>query len=174
MPTLSIREATPEDSAAIAGVQVRAWQWAYRKQLPDALLDGMSVEQRTEVWGQILGRDRQSALTWVAELDGMPIGFASAGHCRDTDMPSGTGELYAVYLAEEQYTRHSVGTMLFVEASNFLRGELDCSSVTAWVVETNIIARNFYESLGFRPDGATQRQEESGATWTEVRYSMEL
>jgi hypothetical protein len=48
----TIRPATAEDAAGIAAVHVRSWQVAYRGQLPDALLDSLSVDQRTRWWGE--------------------------------------------------------------------------------------------------------------------------
>ncbi len=45
---LRIREAGPKDAEAIANVHVRAWQEAYRGQLTDDYLDGLTVEDRLE------------------------------------------------------------------------------------------------------------------------------
>ena len=51
--TLPVRAATPDDARGIAEVHVAGWRWAYRGQMPDALLDSLSVEDRAEkrrVW----------------------------------------------------------------------------------------------------------------------------
>ena len=40
-----------------------------------------------------------------------------------------------------------------------------------WVLETNARARRFYESLGFRPDGASKIfLERPYGSWRELRY----
>jgi hypothetical protein len=39
-----VREASVNDAAAIADLHVRAWQMAYRGIVPDAILDGMSID----------------------------------------------------------------------------------------------------------------------------------
>jgi hypothetical protein len=49
-PALSVRPARPGYAAAIAEVHVRTWQAAYRGQIPDAFLDGLSVERHHEAW----------------------------------------------------------------------------------------------------------------------------
>ena len=41
-----MREAILADAEAIATVHVRSWQAAYRGQLPDEYLDGLTVEDR--------------------------------------------------------------------------------------------------------------------------------
>ena len=43
---LTVRRATPEDAAGVAGVHVRSWQVAYRGLLPDDYLDGLRPEDR--------------------------------------------------------------------------------------------------------------------------------
>jgi hypothetical protein len=43
---LSVRAATPDDAAAVAGVHVRSWQAAYRGLIADAYLDGLNPDDR--------------------------------------------------------------------------------------------------------------------------------
>jgi hypothetical protein len=45
-----IRKAAVEDAAAIAMVNVRSWQIAYRGMMPDSFLDAFDVETRRLVW----------------------------------------------------------------------------------------------------------------------------
>jgi len=59
-----IRSATVEDAIGIAEAHVASWQTAYRGLLPQALLDGLSVERRTTQWQE----DRfEQATLWVLE-----------------------------------------------------------------------------------------------------------
>lgn len=76
MCATSVRPATPDDAAAIAGVHVRSWQVAYRGVVPDVILDGLSVEQRRTTWRQLLVDDHGS-LTLVADRGGEVAGFCS-------------------------------------------------------------------------------------------------
>jgi hypothetical protein len=47
------------------------------------------------------------------------------------------------------------------------------SEVTLWTFRDTPRSRSFYEALGFRGDGASQRRHMSGGA-TEVRYRMAL
>src|SRR5438552_3923990 len=104
MPELVVREGVPADARTIAEIHVRAWQTAYRGQMPDALLDSRSVDDREERWRR--GFARRAAgepfpRVWVADRDNRVIGFASGGPSQDEDATPGTGEIYAIYLEPE-------------------------------------------------------------------------
>jgi hypothetical protein len=45
-----LRPATPADAAAVAYVHVQAWRETYRGIMPDAVLEGPSVEERARAW----------------------------------------------------------------------------------------------------------------------------
>lgn len=45
-----VRIANVDDALEIATVHVKTWQCAYRGQIPDAYLDSLSIEKRTERW----------------------------------------------------------------------------------------------------------------------------
>ena len=52
-----IRRAAEADAAEIAAIHIEAWQWAYRGQIPDAYLDGLTqtIDQRVAWWKAKLG-----------------------------------------------------------------------------------------------------------------------
>lgn len=54
----------------MGSVRVRAWQAAYRGQMPDGYLDGLRAEDRAEGWARGLAGDRSAAPVLVAERDG--------------------------------------------------------------------------------------------------------
>ena len=101
------------------------------------------------------------AETVVAENDGAVVGFCGYGPSRDDDASPGTGEVYAIYLLEEIAGR-GVGRELCVHANRRLHA-LGYRSVTAWVLESNVRARRFYEAAGWTVDGGTTGCR-SGAT----------
>ena len=55
---VEVRQAIDGDAQAIAEVHVASWQGAYRGLLPDALLDGQSVERRAQWWTQAIANPR--------------------------------------------------------------------------------------------------------------------
>src|SRR5687767_5447805 len=92
---VTVRPARLADAPAMGRVHVRAWQAAYRGQMPEAYLDGLRAEDRTAHWAGALRRDDLRGTILVAERDGEVIGFAVVGPARE---PAGAGELYAINL----------------------------------------------------------------------------
>jgi hypothetical protein len=76
---MRIREAEARDAEILAQIHVRAWQEAYRGQLTDDYLDGLSVADRAEQWRGSLAHQRETWRTWVAEDGGAVIGWATTG-----------------------------------------------------------------------------------------------
>lgn len=163
-----IRDARSTDARDIAEIHVRAWQHAYRGLVADALLDGLCVADRAEVWQQQLSDEIHRTL--VAVEDGKLIGWLTFGACRDEDAAADTGEVYAVYL-DPAYWRRGVGRALWCRASGEL-AEQGYGRLTVWVLEANGRARRFYEALGGVPDvDGTRVIERAGKPLTEVRYT---
>ena len=84
-----VRLATVADAEAIAGVHVRSWQAAYRGIVPDAILDGLSVERRVAWWRSTMSEPGE-ARVWVNGPAGTVVGFAATGPARDDDLPRGS------------------------------------------------------------------------------------
>jgi GNAT superfamily N-acetyltransferase len=153
---------------------VRSWQVAYRGQLPDELLDNLSVEQRTRWWGEgWWGQETTRRRLLVAEADGEILGFAAVGPSRDESDTDGTGELYAIY-ADPDVWGQSIGRLLMERAVEELRSA-GFVEATLWVLDTNERARRFYKIAGWQTDDArrTERLRE-GVDAVEVRYRRDL
>jgi GNAT superfamily N-acetyltransferase len=168
-PARRIRAAVPDDARAIAEVHVRSWQVAYRGQLPDHLLDGLSVDSRETAWRQILESPDRN---FVVEQDGSVVGFASIGRCRDTGAGPAVGELYAIYV-EPGAWGGGIGTALMAHAVDELRRD-GYTDASLWVLESNNRARRFYEANGWRADGAAKTEQMGIAQVREVRYARPL
>ena len=139
-----IRPATLDDAQAVAHVHVEAWRTAYRGILPDAYLDGLSVEARSDMWQVTLAKDAPNEIAFVAEVDGRVVGFASGGPERKGD-PDFTGELYAIYMLDEHRGR-GIGSALFKSVVEQLLA-LGVNSMKVWVLRDNLY-RGFYERHG--------------------------
>jgi len=169
---MRIREAEPRDARGIAEVHVRSWQAAYRGQLTDDYLDGLSVEERLEQHRRSLEQPRAEWRTWVADDDGRVGGFAVTGPSEDADAEPSTAELYAIYL-EPDRVGTGLGRGLLDHAIADLR-ERGFTVVTLWVLETNERARRFYEVAGWRADGAETGERVDCELRPTVRYRVEL
>jgi hypothetical protein len=85
---VTVRRATLADAPAMGRVHVRAWQAAYRGQMPDAYLDGLRPEDREAHWEGTLAGD----------------------HLRGTILVAGasrSGEVFGVAISEVRYRRRS-------------------------------------------------------------------
>jgi ribosomal protein S18 acetylase RimI-like enzyme len=173
MPNLDalVRRAVPEDADAIAAVHIRTWQVAYRGQLPDRYLDGLSqeLERRAEIWRKEISTPRSSKHeVWVAEDEARLDGFVALGPARDLD-PSVTGEVYAIYVDPNRWGQ-GVGRALFSHATDRL-ASFGYSAAILWVLESNIRARRFYETAGWTVDGRIKHESRpDGIELREVSY----
>jgi len=170
--TVRIREGEPKDAEAIAGIHVRSWQEAYRGQLTDDYLDGLTVKDRLELHRYALEQPPPEYRMWVAEDGGRILGFAVTGRSEDADADERTGELYAIYLEPERVGT-GLGRTLFEHAIGDLR-ERGYRTVTLWVLQTNERARRFYEVAGWSTDGAAASERVDCEMRPTVRYRRDL
>jgi ribosomal protein S18 acetylase RimI-like enzyme len=166
-----IREATPADAEAIAEIHVRSWQAAYRGQLGDEYLDGLSATERVPRTRESLARPRAGWRTWVADEPPV-VGFCTTGPAEDPQAEKGAAELYAIYLAPEFYGK-GIGRDLFAHAVEDLR-RAGFRSATLWVLETNERARRFYAKAGWELDGAVTTERIDCQNLPTVRYRLDL
>ena len=169
---LRIREAVPADARAMAEIHVRSWQAAYRGQLTDDYLDGLSVEDRLEQHRRTLREPPAEWRTWVAQDGEHVAGFAVTGPSQDADATERTGEVYAIYL-EPDRVGTGAGRALFERAVGDLR-ERGFDAATLWVLETNERARRFYEVAGWTHDGTVTSERVDCEMRPTVRYRIDL
>jgi RimJ/RimL family protein N-acetyltransferase len=166
-----VRLARPADAADLADVHVRSWQAAYRGIVPDAILDGLSVERRAAWWRETLATDR-TLRVWVVEHDGRVAGFAATAPRRDDDLPPDAGEVESIYLAPEAWSR-GLGRAVLAAAVDDL-GERGFEPLVLWVLTLNERARRFYEAAGWRPDGERRVLDFDGTPIEEMRYARTI
>ena len=154
---INIRTAVSNDAPAIAHVHVASWQSAYKGQLPDAILDNLSVERRQQYWQQEIHEG--GTAVFVAEVAGQVVGFANVGASRDPDATKAVGEIYAIYLLAT-FWRQGIGKKMMQAGLNELVRR-NCSSTMLWVLKSNQRTINFYTGMGFSLDG-TDKVEQWG------------
>jgi GNAT superfamily N-acetyltransferase len=158
-----VRRATGDDAEGIAFVQERGWQQAYRHVFPVEELDRGGFIH-TARWRERLDRPPAGWSTFVADRDGVVVGFTSVGPSRDE---RGIGELYAIYVDPDDWST-GVGRALIERAEEQLRSEY--AEVTLWVLEDNPRARRFYERARWSLDGGRKAEARWGVRAPEVRY----
>ncbi len=141
----SVRRAQPRDARAIAQVRVDAWRTTYRGMIPDAYLDGMTVEASESHWRRILEAAPRRASVFVAERGDDVIGFA-AGIMLEPPKQGCDAELSAIYLRSD-FRRTGTGRRLVGAVAAAQRAS-GATSLLTWVIAGNRPARAFYEALG--------------------------
>jgi GNAT superfamily N-acetyltransferase len=140
-----IRPAVPADATAIAQVRVDAWRSTYRGMIPDAYLAAMKIEESTALWNKVLTAAPNTTNTFVAEIDGAVVGFAS-GMMLAEPKRGLDAELSAVYLTSGAQ-RAGIGRRLVAAVAAAQRAH-GATGLIVWVIAGNKAARAFYESLG--------------------------
>jgi GNAT superfamily N-acetyltransferase len=179
-PAWIVRPATSEDARGIAEVHVATWRVAYAGIVPQAHLDGLSVDKRAELWTGFFSRAATEGMSiWVAEdaVEAPPgaqrvVGFANVGASRDPAADATTGELRAIYVLRSHWDT-GAGRALHDRGIESLRRDR-FTAATLWVLADNARARRFYERQGWREDGATKPLEILGVALAELRYRIEL
>lgn len=163
---MQIRPAVLDDAMPVARVHVRSWQVAYRGLLPDPYLEALQPGDRVPHY-DFTHTDPARPYTLVAQEAGEVLGFATTIRSRDQDL-SDSAEVAALYVAP-QHWRKGIGRLLIAAACQLLlhRGYHDA---LLWVLAGNARAEQFYQSEGWRPDGARRRDTVWGVTVDELRY----
>lgn len=166
----AVRLATSADSKAIAQVHVSSWRAAYKAILPDAYLEGLSVDQRARSWRDFTATQAQDSrmALFVAERAHELVGFAAVGPLRSRDSEPHQGELYALYLDPGCWGK-GIGSSLHDAALTHLRN-VGYAHVAAWVLVGNQQGRAFYERHGWHLTPGRLSKQRNGVDFIEIRY----
>jgi len=164
-----IRYANVSDSKILGYIHSQSWKNAYKKIIPDLILDNMNAEKREKYFYKVLSEKLEEDVLIFKQND--PVGFMTLGKCRDTDSDSSWGEIWGIYLLPI-YWNKGIGTELINWGINELNNR-EFEKISLWVLEENIIARKFYEKIGFKHDG-TVKELNIGRSLNEYRYVKEI
>jgi ribosomal protein S18 acetylase RimI-like enzyme len=166
VPTL--RPALPRDLESLAALHVETWQAAYRGLIPEPLLAKVDLEHGRRRLVSRLGQDPPRVL--LVEDQGAALGFCRFGPAKGE---SEIAEVFALNVAPAHW-RGGHGRRLLDGAHQRLAAE-GFREAWLWVLEGNQRAREFYEAIGWAPDGAHRVEGEAeGAALAELRYRVGL
>ena len=153
-----MRDATPDDAKAVAGVHVASWQAAYRHALAPEVLDAMTAADRLPAWQWRLALPpSRAAHVLVAEADGVVVGLAGT-QLHEGDEPD-VGELLQLYLDPAAF---GTGVAQALHDAVLERFRSDRCTVALLDVEVdNARARRFYERNGWQPVPGSERDVEA-------------
>ncbi len=142
MAKMVIRKAELKDIAGIAKVHVDSWRTTYKGIVPDTFLNSLSYESREQIWKRGIEENH----IYIAEDEnGQIVGFATGGKERTGKYEAYKGELYAIYLFEEQQGNGLGKKLIKSVVDDLLDKKLN--SMLIWALEENP-ACGFYEKLG--------------------------
>ena len=165
--SVHIREATPDDAAAIAKVHVLSWKESFVGIVPDAFLEKLTIENRTKAFAERFGEPHYHM--YLAELDDAGVvGFADVGDPR-YDVGDYDAELYAIYLFHE-FQGKGIGAPLFERIKQFL---IDQGKNSMYLLALEVSPyRPFYEKMGGQLVGQRKVKLE-GIDFNAVVYGWE-
>jgi GNAT superfamily N-acetyltransferase len=138
------REATRDDSPAIALLHARSWQLHYKGILTDAYLENQVLDDRLRIWETRLAHPAQNQYVRVAEDGGALCGLACAYAHHDPLWGSLLDNLHVL----PGYQGQGLGSRLLADAARWAFGQAPGVPFYLLVYEQNRTARRFYESQG--------------------------
>lgn len=165
---ITVREARPDDLAAVATVFLACWRSSYAGVLPVAVVDTYDEDGARTLWRPTLSHPPADATVLVAEQAGSELlGVIRIG--ADPDEPA-AGHVYSLYVHPD--TQGSgVGRQLLGAAVDRLRRD-GVDEVTLWVFAANAAARGFYARMGWEPDGGTRVEPQYGEPELRLRRTI--
>jgi ribosomal protein S18 acetylase RimI-like enzyme len=157
------RSATIEDAAALANIEIKSMQSAYREFMPAAHLEKMDVIDLTQRWKGFLQSAPDDRVV-VAVHEETVIGFVRAGKTREETV----GFIFDLFLLPE-YWGAGIGKALMGKAMEIFR-DFNFTSAKLYAYCDNVRAIRFYEGLGWALNGQTYTQHIEGIKLEMVCY----
>lgn len=150
----TVRPAVGSDADALAFIRHTTWVETYAALVAPEFWTRFTLESNRASWREWLARGIPAR---VAEIDGSPVGFAAAGDAMPWGghAPVRTLQLFMLYVLAEHHGTGAGQQLLDAVIPPATPAQL-------WVAERNPRARAFYHRNGFRPDGATFTDPDSG------------
>ena len=165
---VSVRIAWADDAAAIAAVQVRAWQFSYADVVPTEALPS-DPAPLAEAWRASLGKPADARNRVLVALERNRVtGFALTSPAADPDTdPIADGELSELTLDPTERGKGH-GSRLLQAAVDTLAAD-KFTRVVTWVIAGDDDQRRFLTEAGWAPDGAHRELDLDGTGTTTVK-----
>lgn len=138
------RLAMASDAEPLARLHADSWRRTYRGIYADEFLDGDLFGERLGVWHPRLTDAARNQYVCLAEADGELAGFICGYADEDRDWGSLIDNLHVSI----DFRRTGIASELMGRAANWFAVNAKSQAVYLWVLEGNLGARRFYETLG--------------------------
>jgi GNAT superfamily N-acetyltransferase len=143
--SLTLRPAISDDAEAVAQLHIENWRNTYRGMMPDWYLDGSITEERMILWKTRLSAiANEQQYVVIAEISRKIAGFACILLDEEPEWGACLDNLHVL----PQLRRSGIGRALFSKVTQWVLTTKPGWPIHLWVFESNINARNFYDSLG--------------------------
>jgi ribosomal protein S18 acetylase RimI-like enzyme len=146
----TLRLAVAADAEALALVHIKSWREIYKGVFPGHVLERLKADRHAAYWRSLVAAAPGG--TVVCERGRAVIGFLSLGAAGAGDSRESAGEITSIYL-DPQHWRRGYGAALMRWALSEAERQ-GWRRLILWSLQENHHAQAFYESVGFRPDGA--------------------
>lgn len=175
MADVSARVAWASDAEAIAQVQVAAWRSTYAGVLPPAVLDTLDPAAFAAQWHAALVKPGDARNRILVALErNLVRGFAITAPAGDPDADPVADGALDEFTIDPSHRGTGHGSRLLQACVDTLRADR-FTRATCWVRSTDDAMREFLESAGWAPDGATRELEaDTGERVRQVRLHTSL
>lgn len=153
-----------DDMLAVSNIYEKSWKHTYTGIIPDSFLNSIPSGQ----WANGLNQPGRHSLLLFD--NGKLLGTSAFCKARIEDMAD-FGEIVSIYLLPEAEHK-GYGKKLINAAIEELK-KRGFRKIYLWVLEKNIHARQFYEHMGFKPNGKTMCGDFSGTKLQEIMLVYE-
>lgn len=141
---IDLRVATRADIPTIAAIHTANWRSAYAAFFDPAYLSRLIEAERLATWTDKFSTFNPHARGFIAEQDGIAIGFVYLVRGADARWGSFVDNLHVLPATQGQ----GVGAMLLDAAARWSREAFPATGVYLLCYEQNHPARRFYERMG--------------------------
>jgi GNAT superfamily N-acetyltransferase len=161
-----IRAYDEDDLDRIGWVHSRSRQAAYAGLVPAEALAEVTPERQAMVWRTRIGAITDRHALFVAEIDGLVVGFTFG------QVEGEQPELKAIHVLAQQHGA-GIGQALHDRMVEEFRS-WGSTRAHLWVVDGNERAQAFYRRNGWRHDGTRSRHDVAGAEIPILGYRLDL
>jgi GNAT superfamily N-acetyltransferase len=148
-----VRPALTADAEEIAALHVTAWRETYRGILPDAMVDGLTMEEALASWQAALAPASDQSAFVGGDVNGRLVGIASGCRSNEPSAP-GAGVLDKLYIVKAGQGL-GLGRRLLAAVAEALHAQGHPEMIV--VVHADNPAAYFYAAMGGREAARRER-----------------
>jgi len=174
---VSVRVAWADDAAAVASLQVRAWQEAYADQLPSEMLAELPVDRFETAWLESIARPKEARQRVLVALERATVrGFAATAPATDADANPAVDAEVTEFVVDPAHRHAGHGSRLLHAAADTMQSDR-FTRATLWLNAANDELRGFLTEQGWAVDGAHRELDlygDSSVLVKQVRLHTDL